>query len=170
MARIVLVSVVLAAAALSSYAWGCARYSRQYAGAWPLSADPRVAVKSRAVKMVPPDAAASVDYDTDTHMSHREKIYEFPVPWCNVNWGVRGEHLDDPAQVQYLVIDRDTLGDPRDLALLADLLSHEFEVISEDQRVLVAKRVNPPDVPLGPNPRVGECFDRPSIRPFQSIP
>jgi len=167
--RWLMVCVVLAAAAVSSYAWGCARYSRPYRGAWPIAADPRVGAKARAVKLVPPGAAASVDYDTDTHMTHREKIYEFPVPWCNVNWGVRGEHLDDPAAVQYLVIDRDTLGDPRDLALLADLLSHEFKVISEDQRVLVARRVNPPDVPLGPNPRVGECFPRPALDPFQLV-
>ena len=31
------------------------------------------------------------------HVAHRDQIYDFPVPWRNVNWGVRGEHLDDPA-------------------------------------------------------------------------
>ena len=31
------------------------------------------------------------------HLAHRDEIYDFPVPWRNVNWGVDGEHLADPA-------------------------------------------------------------------------
>ena len=84
--------------------------------------------------MVPAQAAASAAYNIDTHMAHRERIYEFPVPWCNVNWGVRGEHLDDPATVQYLVLDRNLVERRRDRALLSDLLSGEFSIVSENQR------------------------------------
>ena len=110
-------------------------------------------------------------YNIDTHMTHRAGIYEFPVPWCNINWGVRGEHLDDPAKVQYLVLERSLIGDPRDQALLSDLLSGEFAIVSQvstqDQDVLVAKRVRPPARPLGVAPPPGECYARPALDHFQ---
>ena len=83
-------------------------------------------------------------YNIDTHMTHRTRIYEFPVPWCNINWGVGGEHLDDPAAVRYLVLDRTLINDRRDRALLADLLRREFSIVSDDHGILVAKRVHPP--------------------------
>jgi hypothetical protein len=150
---------------------GCAPYSRHYKdGTWPLHADPTLAMKARAVALVPAQASASVVYNLDTHMAHRVKIYEFPVPWCNVNWGVRGEHLDDPAGVQYLVLQRTMLGD-RDKALLSDLLSNEFVVVSETlnsgQDLVVAKRVRPPAIPLGAYPPEGECYPRASLNSFQ---
>ena len=164
----VLVSVVLVSAAVTSVMWGCAQYSRNYGdGMWPLKSDPRVAIKQAAVKMVPAQATASVAYNIDTHMAHRAGIYEFPVPWCNVNWGVRGEHLDDPAKVEYLVLDRDLVNDRRDRALLLDLLSDEFSIVSENQRILVAKRLHPPSRVRGPNPPEGECFPRPALDSFQ---
>ena len=40
------------------------------------------------------------------HMDHRERIYEFPNPWKEGNWGVRGENQHDPARVKWLVLDR----------------------------------------------------------------
>jgi uncharacterized membrane protein len=162
-----MVSIVLVSALVSSVMWGCAFYSVHYRDIWPLQHDPRVAITSETLKSVPADAAASVSYTFDTHMTHRVRIYEFPVPWCNVNWGVRGEHLDDPAKVQYLVLDRTAVGVGRDQALLDDLLSDEFSVVSDDQGILVAKRVHPPERQLGTNPPDGECYPRPSLDGFQ---
>jgi uncharacterized membrane protein len=163
-----MLSVVLVCALISSYALGNAFYSKHYHdGTWPLNLDPRVAVRNQAVKSVPPQAAASVEYNIDTHMTHRPKIYEFPVPWCNINWGVRGEHLDDPSKVEYMVVDREATTDPRDLALLNDLLSREFTVVSDNEGIVVAKRVKPPAFPLGANPPAGKCFARPSLNSFQ---
>ncbi len=159
-----MVSVVLVAAVVSSFVWGCAVYSRHYNdGTWPLQPDPRAALQEQAVRSVPAQASASVAYNVDTHMTHRAGIYEFPVPWCNINWGVQGEHLRDPATVQYLVLDRRLITDARDKALLADLLSSEFSVVSDNQDILVAKRVRPPAQARGPNPPVGECFARRSL-------
>ena len=163
-----MVSVVLVVAVITSVAWGCAQYSHHYRdGTWPLAADPSVAYKDAAVKMVPAQANASVAYNIDTHMTHRADVYEFPVPWCNINWGVQGEHLKDPANVQYLVLERDLVTDPRDKALLADLLSGEFQVVSENAYVMVAKRVRAPSGPLGPNPPEGDCFPRKSLDQYQ---
>ena len=48
-------------------------------------------------------------YNLDTHLTHRPKVYEFPVPWCNINWGVNGEHLDNPDHVQWLLVDREAV-------------------------------------------------------------
>jgi uncharacterized membrane protein len=170
-----MVATVSAAAVVTSVLWGCASYSRHYSdGTWPAVHDPRVAILAAAVKSVPAAASASVAYTVDTHMSHRERIYEFPVPWCNVNWGVRGEHLDDPAQVQYLVVDRTQMEDPanpfgssRSRALLEDLLSYEFAVVSENDGIVVARRVHPPRRPLGEMPPDGECYSRPALDRFQ---
>ncbi len=119
------------------------------------------------MKSVPSQASASVAYNIDTHMTHRAGIYEFPVPWCNINWGVHGEHLTDPASVEYLLIDRSIVTSERDKALLADLLSGEFSVVSDRQDIVVARRVRPPDRPRGVNPPEGECFARPSLDQFQ---
>jgi len=165
--RSVMISVVLVCALATSVAWGAARYSRHYREIWPIAHDPRVEVTAAAVASVPSDASASVSYTFDTHMTHRERIYEFPVPWCNVNWGVEGEHLHDPANVQYLALDRSQVGPGRDQALLDDLLSYEFEIVSEDQGILVAKRVHPPRQELGPNPPDGECYPRPALNGYQ---
>jgi hypothetical protein len=103
----------------------------------------------------------------DTHMAHRPAVYEFPVPWCNINWGVHGEHLRDPATVRYLVLDRTLISDPRDKALLADLLSGEFRTVSDRSGILVAERVRRPVRPAGQNPPEGSCFARPALDPFQ---
>jgi uncharacterized membrane protein len=170
-----LVATVLVAAVVTSVLWGCASYSRHYSdGTWPLGHDPRVAIMAKAVSSVPRDASASVAYDVDTHMTHREKIYEFPVPWCNVNWGVHGEHLDDPGQVRYLVVDRTLMNDPADpfgssrsRALLDDLLSYEFRVVSDNEGVVVARRIHPPRRPPGEMPVDGECYPRASLDEFQ---
>jgi len=163
-----MVSVVFVVALICSVAWGCAPYSRGYRdGVWPLQFDPRVALKEQAVRMVPSSAATSAAYNIDTHMAHRQRIYEFPVPWCNINWGVRGEHLDDPANVQYLLLDRTLITSPRDNALLADLLSSEFHILWQSDDLLVAKRIHPPHQARGPNPPAGECYPRPTLNKFQ---
>jgi uncharacterized membrane protein len=164
-----MVATVLVAAAVASVMLGCGPYSRHYRdGTWPLDFDPRVITKDQAVASVPGQASASVAYNIDTHMAHRAGIYEFPVPWCNINWGVRGENLTDPASVQYLVLDRTILTSARDKALLSDLLSGEFAVVSDVEGILVAKRVQPPARARGINPPEGECFARPALNSFQS--
>jgi uncharacterized membrane protein len=166
--QVAMLSAVLTAAVVASFALGCAQYSKHYSdGTWPGGADPRDAIRTAAVKSVPSRASASVAYDMDTHMSHRPAVYEFPVPWCNINWGVHGEHLHNPATVRYLVLDRTLISDARDEALLADLLSGEFRTLSDTSGIVVAERVRPPARAKGGNPPEGSCFARPSLDPFQ---
>jgi uncharacterized membrane protein len=157
-ARTVVVAGLVLVAALCSYAWGTAPYSRGYEkGTWPLLFDPRVRVKADAVREIPSRASVSAAYDIVPHLTHREKVYEFPVPWCNINWGVRGEHLDNPAGVDWLLIDV-RLQNTHDSTLLRDLLAREFKVRSSVDGIVVAQRVRPPTVQARVSPPPGQCY------------
>ena len=113
-----LVGMVVATSLAATVAWGPSPISTKYHwGIWPLQAD-RQSAKSAAVDMIPDGAPTSAIYNLTPHLAHRDLIYDFPVPWRNVNWGVRGEHLDDPAHVQWIIVDRRELSTD-DQALLA---------------------------------------------------
>jgi uncharacterized membrane protein len=143
-ARRVLVGVILATSVVTTVAWGPSPVGREYRqGWWPLQVDPRQAVNEAAIREVPANAAVSASYTYIPHLTHRVKVYEFPVPWRNINWGVHGEHLDDPSHVQWIVVDRQLL-DADGESVLASLLTYEFRVRSDSQDVIVAQRVHPP--------------------------
>lgn len=76
------------------------------------------------------------------HLAHRERIYLFPNPWRVHYWGVREDHPHHPNQVDYLVLSPDAVADHG--ALVDYLLaSGTFTKISEQQRIVVMKRVKP---------------------------
>lgn len=134
------VTVALGAALATTVWWGPSPLGIRYrSGIWPLAPDPRQATKERAVRLVPPRAAVSASYTFVPHLTHRPRIYEFPVPWRNVNWGVRGEGLPDPRTVRWVVADRHTLG-PDDRAVLDRLLRTRFRPVLDRQGVVVARR------------------------------
>ena len=81
---------------------------------WPCAPTRTSPCRSRPIDLLPDDAAVSAPYNIVPHITHRERVYEFPVPWCNINWGVDGENLDDPADVDWLILDRRLLGDSAD--------------------------------------------------------
>jgi uncharacterized membrane protein len=140
--RQVVVGVLLATSLASTVAWGAAPISRDYdSGIWPLQSDPRVAAKEAALRMLPDDASVSAAYNIVPHIAHRERVYEFPVPWQPVNWGVDGENLHDPADVEWLLVDR-TLLEPGgdDAQLLDSLLGREFDVRYERDDIVLAER------------------------------
>ena len=103
----------------------------------------RTEAKQAAVDMVPAGESVSAIYYLVPHLSRRVKIYEFPVPWKPINWGVNGENLDNPADVRWLVIDR-TLLNADDKTLLGQLLSREFTVRFDQNDIVVAERVAAP--------------------------
>jgi uncharacterized membrane protein len=142
--RNALVGVLLLTAVGSSVVWGASPISRDYdKGMWPLHVDPRTAAKQEAVDRLPGGAATSAAYNIVPHLTHREQVYEFPVPWKPVNWGVDGENLDDPAGVEWLLVDR-TLLNAEDTALLDRLLRREFAVRFARDDIVLAERVRPP--------------------------
>ena len=96
------------------------------------------------MSLVPDQGSASVHYNFAPHMTHRERIYEWPVPWLTINWGVKDENPHDPADVDWLLIDRLQMHDI-DKPILARLVGNgEFAVRFEEQNILVAERVKPP--------------------------
>ncbi len=64
----------------------------------------RMRPSTKALRLVPPDAAVSASYNLVPHLTHRTQVYEFPNPWIVTNWGVQGEDPPDPDRVQYLVV------------------------------------------------------------------
>ncbi len=113
-ARAFLVGLVVATSLASTVAWGPSPLGVKYHnGYWPFGPDARLAAKEAAAALVPDGAATSAVYIFVPHLAHREKIYEFPVPWQTINWGVDGENPHDPAGVEWLVVDRQILSESR---------------------------------------------------------
>jgi hypothetical protein len=124
-------------------AWGPSPVSVKYkTGLWALGSDARREAKREALALIPPGAPTSSIYYFAPHLTHRTKIYEFPAPWKPANWGVKGENLDDPADVEWLVLDRQPLG-AEDAQLLDDLLGTQFEIKFERDDMVVAQRIRP---------------------------
>jgi uncharacterized membrane protein len=146
-AKRALVGVLVVSSFATTIAWGPSPIGREYRnGWWPLSSNPVYGVDRAAVAMIPKGAAVSASYDYVPHLAHRQRVYEFPVPWRDINWGVRGEHLDDPSHVQWLLVDR-RLIDPEGATVLHELLVHQFRVRSDVDGIVVARRVHSgPDV------------------------
>lgn len=138
-----LVGLVVATSLAATVAWGPSPIGVKYhSGIWPLQAD-RQSARDAAVDLVPDGAPTSAIYNLLPHLAHRDEIYDFPVPWRNVNWGVDGEHLADPAGVQWLVVDRREMS-AEDIALLERLVTRQFHVVFDRDGIVVAKRVRPP--------------------------
>ncbi|MGH2768129.1 MAG: hypothetical protein ACRDIF_04120, partial [Actinomycetota bacterium] len=120
--------------------WGPSPLGREFRrGHWPLSRDARQPAKEAAVALVPKAAPTSATYYFVPHLAHRTRIYEFPVPWTDANWGVRGEGLHNPRDVEWIIVDLQLLG-ARDRAIFDRLLSEEFTLRSERQGIVVAER------------------------------
>jgi uncharacterized membrane protein len=147
-ARAFLVGLVAATSLASTVAWGPSPIGVKYrTGLWALTENPRNVVQERAMRVVPARAPATVHYNFAPHMTHREKIYEWPAPWLPANWGVRGENLHDPAGVEWLVLDRLLMNDS-DRPIFARLIGDgEFDIRFEEQSIVVAQRVRPPSSP-----------------------
>jgi len=144
-ARAFLVGLVAATSLASTVAWGPSPISTKYrSGIWALYPDPRNAIREKAMDVVPDRGSASVHYNFAPHMTHRERIYEWPVPWLPLNWGVREENQHDPADVDWVLVDRLQMNDT-DRPILARLLENgEFAIRFEEQNIVVAERVRPP--------------------------
>ncbi len=149
-----------ACALAASVAWGISPISTQFrTGYWPLDGNARQATLEAAVATVPGDAAVSAPYNLVPHLAHRTQIYTFPNPFIPHNWGVAGVAPDDPDldhtpdEVEWIIVDRMSIGpESREANLLATLLDNgEFEVVSDTDGVVVARRVKPPVGDIGPD-------------------
>ena len=147
------VALVGVSALATSVAWGLSPIGTKYrSGVWPLTGNARQLRLDGAVAAVPAGAAAAATYNIVPHLSHRTQIYTFPNPWIRHNWGIRGVAPKDPDrehtadQVEWIVIDRTThTPGSREEVLLNRLLTDgEFETVSDQQGIVVARRVGQP--------------------------
>ena len=136
-------ALVLACALAGTLAWGPSPVGAEYRrGWWPPPTDPRLEAKEAAIATIPDDAAVSATYTLVPHLSHRVEIYTFPNPWRGHNWGYRDRDMRDPSTVDWIVVDRQTLG-PDDRALLASLLdAGKFTRVYDGDDLIVARRVH----------------------------
>ncbi|HEX5094603.1 MAG TPA: DUF2079 domain-containing protein [Acidimicrobiia bacterium] len=161
MAGTALVVLVLVTSVISTYQWGASPIAKDYEYIWPFHTDGANRARREGVALLPDDAATTASYSFIPHISHRERVYEWPVPWCNINWGVDGENLDRPADVDWLLVDRDLVA-PEHQALLADLLADEFTVRFERDGIVLAERTSPPTFTRESQPPPFLCEPRPA--------
>lgn len=136
-----LCAAVLLAAIGANVAWSPSPVSTQYdSGIWA-AASPQQADLERAIDLVPDDAGVSASYHLVPHLTQRERIYEWPNPWDQVYWGVKGENPHSPKGVDYLVLDTRLIGKDYE-GLFSSLIGPggEFEMIYQRPSVVVAKR------------------------------
>jgi uncharacterized membrane protein len=135
------VAVLLVTSLIGAVAWGLSPISTQFhKGVW-LAHNSLSHELHTALSLVPADGGVSVTYYLTPQMTHRQYIYEFPNPWESVNYGINGDK-GDPATVQWLVLDRSTLGVP-ELMLFDQLTaaSGSFRIVYDVRGVVVAHRV-----------------------------
>jgi len=137
----------------TSVAWGVSPIGTQYrSGVWPLTGNARQRVLDAAVAAVPTGAAVAATYNIVPHLSQRLRIYTFPNPWIRHNWGIQGvapkdldrEHSAD--RVEWIVVDRSTHtpGSREEVLLDQVLTGGMFEKVSDQQGIVLARRVNRP--------------------------
>ena len=102
--------------------------------------------------MIPSSEGVSATYDLVPHLTHREQIFEYPNPWIVSNWGIHGERPPATGKVDWILLD-EPLG-KNDQRLFDTLTGPggEFRVVLSQGGVVLAKRVSPAVVPLGPPP------------------
>jgi uncharacterized membrane protein len=141
-AMCVALGVVAVGAVYGTLAWGPSPLSAKYDdGYWPPSVDRRLAAKQEAVARVPDDAAVSASYTIVPQLSRRAEIYSFPNPWRERNWGVEGSSTRTSDRIDWIVVDRQTLGTEDQLLLDSILARPEFRIVFRSDDVIAARRV-----------------------------
>jgi uncharacterized membrane protein len=137
-------ALVVVASLVGAVTLGASPIGRAYDdGYWPAAADPRRASKDAAVALVPPDARVSATYQFVPHLSHRKFVYEFPNPFRERNWGVRGEGTHDPDRIEWLIVDTQTTG-TEDRELIESLVgSPSWTIVFGADELVVARRTAP---------------------------
>jgi len=119
----------------------------------PASNWPKAVAKADDVASIPKDASVSATFSINPHLSGRTHVYEWPNPWIGSNWGICNDNLDDPATVDWIVVDRSSLdANGVQSRLLTHLVNREFVVRSDVAGIVLAQRVLPPEGPPPSSP------------------
>ena len=105
----------------------------------------RVAVLEHAVDLVPTGASVTATFSLLPHLAHRETVYDWPNPWKIAYWGNHNENPPAAAGVEYIALDMRHVADG-DKIIVANLTEPggEFEVLMDEQDVIVARRIREP--------------------------
>ena len=135
---------LLAASALAgAVAWGLSPISTQFhKGIW-LAHNSKSTELHDALALIPANGGVSVSYYLTAQLTHRQYDYEFPNPWVGMNYGLTEADHGDPRTVQWLILDRETLGQPEQV-LLQSLIEPNgpFRVVYDSNDIVVAQRVS----------------------------
>ena len=149
-----LVGVVVATSLAANVAWSPSPISTKFhTGIWA-KANPQHAIIRQAIALLPKGQGVTATYYLVPHITHRTHAYEFPNPWVQANWGIKGEGAPNAATVDWLLIDENITTDT-DASLLADLVADggEFKKVFEVSGILLAQRIRPPVNAKGPPPK-----------------
>jgi hypothetical protein len=136
--------VLLGSAMWTHRQWAPSPAGRPFhSGIW-VGPNPRAHAFERALATVPKDGSLATSYFLVPHATHRPQVYEWPNPWIPGNWGFANRDPDDPGRVDWLVLDLRLGQQPALVARLTTGPDAEFAIVSEDEGVLVAKRVRRP--------------------------
>jgi len=141
-ARSVLPVWLLLCSYTTNVAWSPSQLNEGDFGVWS-QPHPRHESLRRALTYVPEDASVSASYQLLPHLSHRERIYDWPNPfWASV-WGNDDcAHLPDPTTIDYVVLDLTQIGS-NNQTLYDNMVRSggPFHAVFEDDNVVVLKRV-----------------------------
>jgi uncharacterized membrane protein len=158
---------LLVCAYVTNVAWSPSPFGDRY-GVWARS-NPRAETLQEAVELVPDDAAVTSTFNFGSHLSRRERSYDWPNPFWPAYWGneAPGEpdckRFPSASDIDYVVLDRSLfVGDPNQAAFIDGLVAPggQFEPVLDRDGVLVARRVEPgPDGAEIPVNCPGTIFD-----------
>jgi len=138
--RRVALGAVAATSLTTSALWGLLPYGIKYdQGNWPLGPNPRAPTMLAAISFPEPEDAVAATWNLVPHLTHRHQIFTFPNPWTIVNWGTGVETPPDPAVIDWLVIDRQVLGESTD-DFERVLAEERWEIVLDHDDIVVARR------------------------------
>ncbi|MBS3908578.1 MAG: DUF2079 domain-containing protein [Actinobacteria bacterium] len=136
---VVVAALLVAVALTSNFFWSPSPISSRHQRAFVVIDEARRASMERAVALIPDDAVVSASYVFVPHLTHREKIYEFPNPYAAVNWGVNGENPADKNTIDFVIVDFSQLGSDQ-RKIVSTLRNTAFTQVFSRNDILVLKR------------------------------
>ncbi len=128
--------------------WGVGPLTENYnAGFWAHHENPVDDSRREALDMIPDGASVSGIYYLLVHTTQRVGAYDYPNPFIPRNWGLAGENVDDPATVDFVLVERGIIApDPTSTGLFEALTEPggQFEIVFERDGVVLAERARAP--------------------------
>ena len=129
----------------TSVSRGYMPYSDNYrSGVWQLFENDRSRELRGAIEVVPDEAAVVATYNLSPQLARRDEVYMWPNPYRREYWGAGdAPALPDPGFVEYLALDRSTMGEESREFADEVIAVWGFETVYENGPVSVLRR--PPD-------------------------